>query len=82
MGDVERSTFISYDFIYRNIYQLLTPRIIPLLVLLSNCLYSAGVGKTDLLLRFADNLFSGMFSAVLGKAILTLWAYSAVLGRA
>ena len=74
MGDVEKSTFIICPWF--STFISLLPRIL-FPCLCYNCLYSAGVGKTDLLLRFADNLFSGMF---LGTALscikwLSLWVY-------
>ena len=49
--------------------------ILSLFVLLYNCLCSAGVGKSELVLRFVDSNFSGMFSAVLSVRL-------AVLGKA
>ena len=63
MGGVEKSSFYCICInLSQHFSQLFTPRVSPYLCVYTVQLCSAGVGKSSLLLRFADNLFSGTFS--------------------
>ena len=63
VGDVERSNFLLPMILsITTFYTLVSSlrNILSLFVLLYNCLCSAGVGKSELVLRFVDSNFSGM----------------------